>query len=40
VTLVENWQEAAAKIGFAQALSYYVDLTDEQYRQLDEFAGA
>lgn len=36
VKLVEAWQEAAAKIGFAKALSYYVDLTDEQYRQLHD----
>ena len=36
VKLVEDWQEAAAKIGFAKALSYDVDLTDEQYRQLHD----
>ena len=29
-------QEAAAKIGFAKALSYYVDLSDEEYRQLHD----
>ena len=36
VTLVEGWEAAAAKIGFAKALSYYVDLTDEVYRQLHD----
>ena len=34
--LVTGWQEAAAKIGFAKALSYYVDLSDEEYRQLHD----
>ena len=36
VKLVEGWQEAAAKIGFAKALSYYVDLSEEQYQQLHD----
>jgi hydroxymethylglutaryl-CoA synthase len=34
VRLVADWAKAAAKIGFARALSYQVDLTQEQYRQL------
>jgi len=36
VNLVEGWQEAAARIGFVKALSYNVDLTEEQYRQLHD----
>lgn len=34
VKLVTDWEKAAARIGFAKALSYRVDLTEEQYRQL------
>ena len=36
VNLVKGWEEAAEKIGFTKALSYYLDLTDEQYRQLHD----
>ena len=36
VELVRGWQEAAARIGFAKALSYAVDLTAEQYHQLHD----
>jgi hydroxymethylglutaryl-CoA synthase len=36
VNLVEGWEEAAANIGFSRALSYFVDLTNEQYKQLHD----
>ncbi len=31
--MVEGWQEAAAKIGFARALENAIDLTKEQYEK-------
>ena len=36
MTLVDNWQAAAARIGFADALSPWQELTRAQYESLHD----